>query len=139
MLTTQDYRDSTDLFRTELTWIVPLHNTLRQAATLPVALFHPGCLYRRNALSALEEAGIAYRVAYGSPSLAGVLAAVQAGLAVAPVTRGCRTEGCRKVTPKDGLPPIKPVGTALTKAENGSAASAAFHSFIKGELAQSQI
>ena len=80
---------------------------------LPLALFHSGCPYRRNALLSLEDAGISYRIAYSSPSMAGVLAAVQAGLAVAPATEAFKAPGCRRAAERDGIPPIAPVAVGL--------------------------
>ncbi|MFX8466379.1 LysR substrate-binding domain-containing protein, partial [Acinetobacter baumannii] len=49
---------------------------------LPLVLFSPGCLYRQYALEALDRARRPWHVAYVSPSLAGVQAALQSGLGV---------------------------------------------------------
>ncbi|GKT37912.1 LysR family transcriptional regulator, partial [Aduncisulcus paluster] len=60
-------------------------------------------------LKALDQAGRKYRIAYGSPSLAGLLAAVQGGLAISVVTKDTIANGCRHAMPSDGLPSIKSV------------------------------
>jgi DNA-binding transcriptional LysR family regulator len=52
-------------------------------------------MFRKWALKALTEQRIPYRVAYSSPSTTGVLAAVKAGLAVAPVGASIPTGGYR--------------------------------------------
>ena len=49
---------------------------------LPLALFERSCWWHETALAALESANIPYRIAYTSQSVAGVKAAVTAGLAV---------------------------------------------------------
>ena len=49
---------------------------------MPLALFGPPCLFRHAALKALDAAGIPWRVAFSSPGLAGLWAAVAAGLGV---------------------------------------------------------
>ncbi|MCW2305757.1 LysR substrate-binding domain-containing protein [Rhodobium gokarnense] len=49
---------------------------------LPLALIDPPCAFRAAALSALDAANRSYRIAATSPSLAGCLAAVAAGVAV---------------------------------------------------------
>ena len=49
---------------------------------LPLAVFPQGCLYRNRAIHSLEAAGRAWHIAYTSPNLAGVQAAVSAGLGV---------------------------------------------------------
>jgi len=93
----------------ELTWILPERMDPAGIEVLPLALFHPVCCYRDNALLALEKAGRKYRIAYGSPSLAGLLAAVQGGLAIAAVTKDTTAKGCRHARSSDGLPKIKSV------------------------------
>src|SRR5262249_57769424 len=47
---------------------------------LPLAVFEQGCLYRNRAIHALEAAGRAWHIAYSSPNLPGIQAAVSAGL-----------------------------------------------------------
>jgi DNA-binding transcriptional LysR family regulator len=49
---------------------------------LPLVLLEPPCLFRAQAIAALEEKNIAYRIAFTTASLAGLRAAVQAGLGV---------------------------------------------------------
>lgn len=93
----------------ELTWMLPERMEPAGMEVLPLALFHPVCCYRNNALKALEKAGRKYRIAYGSPSLAGLLAAVQGGLAIAAVTKDTTAKGCRHACPSDELPKIKSV------------------------------
>jgi len=93
----------------ELTWILPERMEPAELDVLPLALFHPVCCYRENGLKALDKAGRKYRIAYGSPSLAGLLAAVQGGLAIAAVTKDTTAKGCRHARPSDGLPDIKSV------------------------------
>jgi len=93
----------------ELTWILPERMEPAGIDVLPLALFHPVCCYRDNALKALEKKGRKYRIAYGSPSLAGLLAAVQGGLAIAAVTKDTTAKGCRHARHSDGLPDIESV------------------------------
>lgn len=49
---------------------------------LPLVMLEPPCLLRTAAIDALDRAGIAWRVAFSSASLAGVWAAVAAGLGI---------------------------------------------------------
>ena len=50
--------------------------------TVPLAVFEQGCLYRNRAIHALEAERHAWHVAYTSPSIFGIQAAVSAGLGV---------------------------------------------------------
>ena len=62
------------LARAELRW--------DPSTPLPLVLFEPPCTFRRMALEALDRAGLAWRIAFSSPSLSGLWAAVSAGLGV---------------------------------------------------------
>jgi len=62
------------------------HREVAQLDPLPVAVLDPSCGYMEAATEALRRAGRAYRVVLRTPSLAGLRAALEAGLAI-----GCRT------------------------------------------------
>ena len=49
---------------------------------VPLAVAEQGCLYRNQLIHALDAAGRAWHVAYTSPNLHGIQAAVSAGLGV---------------------------------------------------------
>src|SRR3569623_1581742 len=55
----------------------PVHAT---EGSVPLIGFPAGCLYRSRAIHALESAGRSWHMAYTSPGLAGIQAAVAAGL-----------------------------------------------------------
>lgn len=55
---------------------------LQRAEPVPLVLFPQGCIYRKRMIYALESAGRPWRAAYHSQSLAGVQAAVTAGLGI---------------------------------------------------------
>lgn len=67
-------------------WIGPASTDLSALASrgepLPLVMLEAPCLMRATATAALDRAGIAWRVAFTSTSLAGVWAAVAAGLGV---------------------------------------------------------
>jgi DNA-binding transcriptional LysR family regulator len=85
-----------DFLRNEpVVWMAPEDAEIEKESPLPLAVFHQGCMFRRWALQSLSEQEIPYRIAYSSPSIAGVLAAVKAGLAIAPVGASMPTTGLR--------------------------------------------
>lgn len=49
---------------------------------IPLAMYEPPCFFRHRALAALDQAGLPWRIAFTSPSLHGLWAAVEAGLGV---------------------------------------------------------
>lgn len=70
------------LFEDPTCWVAASHQSFPKTESLPVALFDHACWWRDVAIASLEERGQPYRVAYSSQSVSGVLAAVEAGIAV---------------------------------------------------------
>lgn len=123
-------RAATILRREPLVWVTAEGHDLARRDPLPLALFHPGCAFRRAALSALAEAGRRYRIAYTSVSLSGVIAAVKSGFAVGVLLRASLVPGLAVLGPADGLPELPAMAIALVRAEgraNGAAEALARH------------
>ena len=99
-----------------LVWAAPADAEPERRSPLPLALFHHGCIYRNWTIQALENHGIAYRIACSSPSISGVLAAVRAGLAVAPVGASTPLDGLR-VLPEGTLPSLPQAMVSLHVAD----------------------
>jgi DNA-binding transcriptional LysR family regulator len=67
-----------------MAWIGPREGFVRVSdAPLPLVAFASPCLFRQAGLRALDAAAIPWRVAFTSPSLSGLRAAVAAGLGIA--------------------------------------------------------
>jgi DNA-binding transcriptional LysR family regulator len=49
---------------------------------IPLVVYEAPCFFRQRALAALDGAGVPWRIAFTSPSLHGLWAAVEAGLGV---------------------------------------------------------
>ena len=92
-----------------LVWIASAQKAVEKEDPIPLAMFTDRCYIREAAVKKLEEIGRSCRVAYSSPSMAGLIAAVQSGLAVAVVTRVSLPEGVRILGPDDGFPIMPPV------------------------------
>jgi DNA-binding transcriptional LysR family regulator len=80
---------------------------------LPLAVFEQGCLYRRRAIHLLEAAGRTWRVAYASPNLAGIQAAVSAGLGISILQDVAVLADHRRLGPKEGFPKLSNTELAL--------------------------
>lgn len=63
-------------------WLAREGAVFDATAPLPLLLLEEPCLFREFALEALSRAGLPYRVAFTSPSVSGLWAAVSAGLGV---------------------------------------------------------
>jgi DNA-binding transcriptional LysR family regulator len=75
--------DGTPLFRRErLVWIASQATAISEDGPVPLVLCTVPCGLRKTAIDLLEKAGIPWRLAFSSPSIAGVKAAVRAGLGI---------------------------------------------------------
>jgi len=63
-------------------WVASDFQDLLSADPVPVALFDRACWWRDAAIAALNACGRPYRVVFSSQSVAGVTAAVEAGIAI---------------------------------------------------------
>lgn len=75
------------LFQEPLVWVGAPQFEIWRKNPLPIAVYESGSLARMEAMAALATKRRAYRVVYHSSSLAGQVAAVESGLAVAVLTR----------------------------------------------------
>lgn len=76
------------------------------------------CVYRQRALRSLESVGRPWRMAYTSPSLAGVLAAVRAGLGLTVLPREMVPQGIALFGTAEGLPPLADMDIAILHAHD---------------------
>jgi DNA-binding transcriptional LysR family regulator len=100
-------------------------------ASVPLAVFPQGCLYRNRAIHALESAGRAWHVAYMSPNFANIQAAVSAGLGVSILPKSAIAEQLRTLSAKTGFPAIDDTELALQTAANASAATRGIADLLK--------
>lgn len=108
------------LGRQPIRWITSAHHSIHKQRPLPVAAYDPSCMYRKWALSALDRAGIPYRIAYVSMSLAGIQVAVKAGLAVGALGWGFIPPGTRVLGEADGFPDLPEANHVMLRGANTS-------------------
>ncbi|MEM7720643.1 MAG: LysR family transcriptional regulator [Pseudomonadota bacterium] len=70
------------LYEDPTCWVSSTHRTFADDESLPVALFDHACWWRDAAITSLKSRGKPYRVVYSSQSVSGVIAAVEAGIAI---------------------------------------------------------
>ncbi len=98
-------------------WIAPTDAEPESESPIPLALFHHGCLFRKWTLQALSKQDVSYRIAYSSPSISGIIAAVKAGFAVAPIGASIPISGFRVL--QEGVLPHLPSATiSLHQSDN---------------------
>ncbi|MFJ2982719.1 MULTISPECIES: LysR substrate-binding domain-containing protein [unclassified Pseudomonas] len=90
-------------------WICAANYRHDPASPLPLVLVDEPSIYRRYALEALEEAGIAWRQAYAASNLIGIKAAVRAGLGITPRSMELLGSDMRVLGEREGLPRLPDV------------------------------
>jgi DNA-binding transcriptional LysR family regulator len=90
-------------------------NEVWKERPLPIAVFAPGSVARSKAIHALERAKISYRTSYESPSLLGLFSMVEAGLAIAPLSRCSIPERFVQLGSADGLPALPDLEIVLAR------------------------
>lgn len=122
-------------------WIGPASRELpwQPGEPLPLVAFEPPCCFRAVGVSALDQADISWRLAFSSPSLAGLWAAVAAGLGVGVRTRAGLPSSVRALGAAEaGLPPLPRIALSLHAAEaETTSAVARLASILRETLVES--
>ena len=93
-----------EVLREERTcWMVSRHHELLSREPVPVALFDRACWWREAALRTLQAMGRPFRIVYSSQSVAGVAAAVEAGVAIGLLGASSATDTWRRLGAEDGF------------------------------------
>jgi len=127
-----------DVIRLErFVWVASPNHVAWQADPLPVALFEPGCAARMNVLQALGDADRSYRCTYSSASLLGLIAVVQAGLAVAGLAQRSVPQSLRIIGANEGLPALPDLEVGVLRNPlSTTPAVDRLHDFLRRDLAQ---
>lgn len=115
------------LWRETLVWASNTARTSVAPRPVPLVLSPAPCVYRRRALQALDDRQHTWRVVYTSPSFAGMLAAVRAGLGVAVMPRAMVPPD---LTILSGWPDLAEAEIALLVKPRPNPAIAALASFL---------
>lgn len=100
--------------RRPIVWIGPEGFVRNPEQPLPLIAFDAPCAFRSTAVAALDRKEIPWRHAFSSPSLAGLWAAVTAGLGVTPRTSEAVPPHLRVLDPIAArLPPLETIDIAL--------------------------
>jgi DNA-binding transcriptional LysR family regulator len=113
------------LFDEPLVWAAAPRFETWRASPLPIAVYEPGSAARRAALAALGARKRPYRIVCDSTSPAGMLAAVQSGLAVALFSRCSVPDEFELLGERQGLPPLPVQHVVLLRSRACAGAPAA--------------
>ena len=103
-LCTQHHEGGQVIHHDPVVWVAAPGFVFQKDKSLPLAAFEEDCIFRTWAQSALEKAGIEYRIVYVSHSMSGILDAARAGLAIAPIVQSNVPSDLISLGPENGLP-----------------------------------
>lgn len=125
-------RHGTLLFHEPMVWVGADSFQLWRRDPLPIAVYEDASLARRSAIHSLALQGRRYKVVYNSSSLAGQIAAVESGLAVAVLTQCSAPAHLRILGSDEGLGPLEPMEVAVyrSRASHGAKAVDGLHDLL---------
>jgi len=131
-------RRGTLLFHEPMVWVGSPQFDVWRRNPLPIAVYEEASLGRRSAIQSLAQQGRPYHVVYNSSSLAGQIAAVESGLAVAVLTQCSAPAHLQVLGPEQGLGPLEPMQVAVyrSRASQGSKAVDSLHRMLIQTLRQ---
>lgn len=104
-------------------WVTSANHLIHEEDPLPLATFHEECIFRKWSMEALDSINRRYRVAYQSPSVAGIIATVSAGLAVSILFDSIAPQEFRILRKDDGFPDLPAAKIVLKRAAGSSSAA----------------
>ncbi|WP_440053841.1 LysR family transcriptional regulator [Pseudoalteromonas sp. T1lg65] len=97
----------------QLVWVGDLSLAQQQVITLVTA--PEGCIYRRRAIEALQQAGLQYRIVYSNADLTGLTAALREGLGVTVLAKSTVPSELSYQSHTTILPELGNIGISLVK------------------------
>jgi len=125
-------RRGTLLFHEPMVWVGSPQFDVWSRNPLPIAVYEEASLGRRSAIHSLAQQGRPYKVVYHSSSLAGQIAAVESGLAVAALTQCSAPTNLQILGVEHGLGPLAPMQVAVyrSRASQSSKAVDSLHRML---------
>jgi DNA-binding transcriptional LysR family regulator len=133
------YPGAKPLWRERLVWVgsgnegqdMNFKDYTKDHAPLPLILSPSPCVYRARATEALDNRGVEWKVAYTSPSIAGTIAAVKAGLGVAALPRKMVPKDLQPLEVGQGWPDLEDSELCLLARDEGDPLIAGLSDYIR--------
>lgn len=118
LVSRQHHQQGTLVFHEPLVWVGSTQFEIWKTDPLQIAVYDDTSLAKRSAIQSLALQGKSYRVVSHSSSLAGQIAAVESGLAVAVFTRCSVPNHLKILGTEHGLGPLKPMPVAVYRGKH---------------------
>jgi DNA-binding transcriptional LysR family regulator len=128
----EDFPNGTEVFSEPLAWVGDA-SLARGAGAVPLVMAPQPCVYRAAAIAALGRAGRPWRQTLTSPSHAGTIAAVRAGLGLTVLPRPM-IPATLPAIPAGEVAPLGLIHVSLLKHRNDDPAINSLENFVLGKL-----
>lgn len=133
----EDFPNGVEVWSEPLEWIGKnAYMSLNKTIPLSLVLSPQPCVYRASALQSLENAGIRWRTVFISPSYAGIIAAVNAGMGITALPRTMIPDTLQ-VIQEDFLPLLPDIHVSLLKQTDKDECLQSLEDFLLKKLAPS--
>lgn len=131
----EDFPNGIDVWTEPLEWVgSPAFSHYSQEQTMPLIVSPRPCVYRAQALKALEEQGRQWRIVFSSQSYAGTIAAVKAGMGITVLPRNMVPTDLQILREETGLPALDDIHVSMLKHSDQSAAVNSLENFMVERL-----
>jgi DNA-binding transcriptional LysR family regulator len=128
----EDFPNGLEVWSEELEWVGD-GSAFDFDYPVPLVLSPQPCVYRARAINALEKAGVKWRLVFSSPSYAGTIAAVKAGMGLT-VLPGTMIPEHLEVIRDNFLPNLKDLHVSLLKHRADNPAINSLEGFVLRKL-----
>ncbi len=128
----EDFPNGVDVLSEPLRWVGDA-NIVCNNKPLPLVLSPHPCVYRASAIKTLENAGRAWRLVFSSPSYAGTIAAVKAGMGITVMPHTMIPKGLESLDSLN-LPKLEDTHVSLLKHDKNNAAINSLETFVLQKL-----
>jgi DNA-binding transcriptional LysR family regulator len=129
----EDFPNGVDIYSEKLEWVGNIERLREEGKPVPLVLAPQPCVYRASAIKALDKAGVKWRCVFSSPSYAGTIAAVKAGLGLTVLPRTMIPEQLNALS-TSWLPSLEDTHICLLKHGNSNPALLSFEQFVLAKL-----
>lgn len=112
--------DGIQLTRERLLWVAGQNSQAHLDTKLPLAMFPKGCIYRQEAITALNNIDKSWRIAYTCLNYEGILAAVTSGCAVSVLIESAVPKHFRVLDEVNGFPALPLIDVVLYRNPSSS-------------------
>lgn len=128
----EDFPYGSDIWSEKLVW-VGTNEEIFQQQPLPLVLSPQPCVYRSRAIEALEKKKIPWRLAFCSPSYAGTIAAVKAGLGISVMPKNMVHHDLQIINHRK-LPKLNQIHVSLIRRKKTNPAIDTFEHYVTDQL-----